>query len=169
MTLEADANTIAPVVAECWHCKITKPVNEFYLNYGRPRKRCKVCYAAHNREMRVKHADRRKISDAARPSGWSRSAREKWAVPERQRWDRYLFRTYGIRADRYDEILASQGGVCAICKCECNRQNSKRFCVDHDHATGVVRGLLCFQCNVGLGKFLDNAAILREAANYLEK
>lgn len=70
---------------------------------------------------------------------------------ERQR-DRWLLGKYGISAERYDEILTEQGGGCAIC----GGGPSKSFLyldVDHDHETGMVRGLLCRRCNTGLGYF----------------
>ena len=60
-------------------------------------------------------------------------------------------RLYGISVAIYNEMLASQGGVCGICKGEKIGGRSKHFHVDHDHETGVVRGLLCVSCNVHVG------------------
>jgi hypothetical protein len=68
---------------------------------------------------------------------------------------------YGISQDRYEEILGSQNGVCAICK------GLEPLVVDHNHATGVVRGLLCHACNRGLGQFKDNISTLQTAIDYL--
>lgn len=65
-----------------------------------------------------------------------------------------------------------QGGECAICDAEIPAVSEDRYlsaCVDHDHKTGKVRGLLCWDCNVGLGKFLDNPDLLVSAAEYLRK
>jgi hypothetical protein len=56
-------------------------------------------------------------------------------------------RRYGIGAAEFDELDAQQGGVCAIC----GRESPEH--VDHDHETGKVRGILCFNCNGGLGQF----------------
>jgi endogenous inhibitor of DNA gyrase (YacG/DUF329 family) len=58
---------------------------------------------------------------------------------------------YGITVDDYDHMFALQGGVCAICKDVCG--TGRRLCVDHDHNTGRVRGLLCMSCNQKLGWF----------------
>jgi len=58
-----------------------------------------------------------------------------------------------------------QGG-CAICK---RNDHVEDLFVDHDHATGMIRGLLCRRCNTGLGFFKDNPAALREAAKYVEE
>lgn len=66
---------------------------------------------------------------------------------------------YGITVEEYDRRMAEQGGVCGICgQPERLRQN---LAVDHDHDTGAIRGLLCFDCNVGLGKlerYIDRAS-----------
>lgn len=93
----------------------------------------------------------------------------------------HILRTYGITQDQYDALYAEQEGRCAICGCDDemmtipngsrNRQ-ARRFShlyVDHDHRTGKVRGLLCQDCNLGLGAFKDNGIILRTAAAYLRK
>nr|WP_246215170.1 endonuclease VII domain-containing protein [Modestobacter muralis] len=59
-------------------------------------------------------------------------------------------------------MLADQGGLCGLCRA------APAAHVDHDHATGAVRDLLCFNCNGGLGQFKDDPALLRAAARYLE-
>ncbi len=59
-------------------------------------------------------------------------------------------------------MLASQDGLCAICRCAPAEH------VDHDHETGAVRALLCFGCNGGLGQFRDEPDVLRAAAEYVE-
>lgn len=60
-------------------------------------------------------------------------------------------------------MLAAQGGLCAVC------QEALAVHVDHDHATGAVRDLLCFNCNGGLGQFRDDPELLRAAAAYVER
>jgi hypothetical protein len=62
-----------------------------------------------------------------------------------------------------DVMLEAQGGVCAIC------QAAPAAHVDHDHETGAVRALLCFNCNGGLGQFKDDPEVLRAAADYVEE
>ena len=64
----------------------------------------------------------------------------------------------------YQEMYHSQEGCCAICR----KQQERAFDVDHNHATGEVRGLLCTNCNRMLGHAGDSAANLRAAADYLE-
>jgi len=72
-------------------------------------------------------------------------------------------RRYGITRERFDALFAIQKGLCAICSVE------SAGCVDHDHSTGNIRGLLCMHCNAGLGLFQDDVRILLHAANYLRK
>lgn len=77
-----------------------------------------------------------------------------------------LKRLYDVSPEQYDEMFAKQNGVCAICGLP---ETGKReyLCVDHDHASGRVRGLLCHDCNIGLGKFKDDATRLNKAIWYL--
>lgn len=86
---------------------------------------------------------------------------------------RYRQRVYGLSHDEYTAMVEVQDGRCAICRQEPVRksQYGTRYPlhVDHDHTTGQVRGLLCFSCNAGLGKFRDDPERLRAAASYLER
>jgi hypothetical protein len=77
-----------------------------------------------------------------------------------------LQKKYGISQAQWQEMYAKQGGVCAICGC---RQRYQALAVDHCHKTGKVRGLLCVQCNRGLGRFFDSPVRLRKAADYIER
>ena len=75
---------------------------------------------------------------------------------------------YGIDQTDYTEIFEKQGRRCAICKSSTPKRKSQRwFCIDHDHNTGEVRGLLCNDCNVAIGRFDDSVEILESARNYL--
>jgi len=69
--------------------------------------------------------------------------------PEKAR-DSVLRAIYGVGATEYDRLLLNQNGRCAICGTTepSNWAKRKRFCIDHDHVTGVVRGLLCGRCNL---------------------
>lgn len=72
---------------------------------------------------------------------------------------------YGLTEEDYDRLVASQDGACAICRRE--PPEGTNLAVDHSHADGRVRGLLCGPCNVGLGMFRDDPALLRAAIDYL--
>lgn len=72
---------------------------------------------------------------------------------------------YGITIDDYDALHAMQDGKCAICE----RSSRRRLHVDHDHVTGLVRGLLCNSCNLALGQLGDDHERVRRAADYLKR
>jgi hypothetical protein len=74
---------------------------------------------------------------------------------------------YGILQEDYDALLASQNGHCAICGGDRFDKRRKALGVDHDHLTGVVRGLLCRSCNLAIGLLRDDPALLRAALDYL--
>ena len=82
-----------------------------------------------------------------------------------------LKRYYGLSLNDYAEMYRLQNGVCAICKCpeaEKDRHGNVRvLAVDHCHATGAVRKLLCYACNSMLGQAKDNQKVLLAAAEYL--
>jgi DNA repair exonuclease SbcCD ATPase subunit len=78
---------------------------------------------------------------------------------------------YGLTVEEYAKLLEKQGYACAICGTPHYDENGKRLSIDHNHAKGfkAVRGLLCANCNFGLGLFKDSPTILRAAAEYLEQ
>jgi hypothetical protein len=88
-----------------------------------------------------------------------------------RRRERHLLKKYGLTKEAYEDLYRAQSGCCAIC--------GETFIsatlthgwptVDHDHATGAVRGLLCDLCNKGLGQFKDSPALLTSARTYLER
>jgi hypothetical protein len=125
----------------CRTCQVDKPLSEFYLTpAGNPRKECKVCVCARVKQHYRKDPTKHKNT--------------------------VLKINYGITLAEYDAIFVLQGGRCAICKESCPTQ--RELAVDHDHVTGEVRGLLCTQCNNGLGRFKESPALLRKAADYLD-
>lgn len=73
---------------------------------------------------------------------------------------------YDLSEAEYMEKIAEQKNLCAIC----GKKDERRvLCVDHDHKTGKVRGLLCNNCNIGLGNLRDDPQILQSAIGYLKK
>ncbi len=81
-----------------------------------------------------------------------------WAIAKR----------YGLSAEKWNDIFEQQKGRCALCDNEFDVNKSKFIQVDHCHSTGVIRGLLCTKCNVGLGAFGDSPEMLLKAIQYLE-
>lgn len=72
-------------------------------------------------------------------------------------------RKYGLTSEEYHGLVAQSGGKCSICK-----ESFEKPYIDHDHATGRVRGVLCFHCNTVLGHAKDSVEVLRNAVRYLE-
>lgn len=81
---------------------------------------------------------------------------------------------YGITPEQYSELFHEQNGRCSICGNEETARHNRskeiqKLAVDHCHTTGKVRGLLCMDCNRGLGKFHDDPERLQKAIEYLTK
>jgi hypothetical protein len=73
-------------------------------------------------------------------------------------------RVHGVSKKEFDDMYESQGGRCPICDYMISKDNMK---IDHDHGTMEVRGLLCSNCNVGIGMLKDDTDILAAAIRYL--
>lgn len=85
-----------------------------------------------------------------------------------------LMRFYGITPEEYDAMLAAQDGVCAICRrpestIDYRSKKPQRLAVDHCHVTKAIRGLLCANCNRGLGGLKHDQDVLRAAIRYLDR
>lgn len=123
----------------CADCKTWKPLDEFPRNKNCKDGRHPYCKPCHNA---------RGTETKQRLYGGSRHY--------------HLMHRYRIGASDVESMIAAQGGVCAICG------RTKPEHVDHDHATKRVRGILCFNCNGGLGQFDDDVDRLVGAIAYLE-
>jgi DNA-directed RNA polymerase subunit RPC12/RpoP len=98
-------------------------------------------------------------------------AKERYATKLRfnttdEKRSRHLKTKYRLTLDDYNALLIRQGYVCAICGQD---DNGRELSVDHCHSTNKVRGLLCHNCNVGIGHFKDNQNLLLLAIDYLRK
>ena len=117
---------------------------------------CKICQRASGRRYGKSAAGKR--------------AHRRWKEknPEKFRFihnRNKIKRRYGITLEEREAMREAQGGVCAICQ---RTSGNGGLVVDHDHSTGIVRGLLCHNCSLSLGKYEDNPAWLRAAIEYLE-
>lgn len=81
----------------------------------------------------------------------------------------HVRRKYGLSREAYTQLVERAGGVCMICGGVQTIRGKTELAVDHDHATGEVRGLLCYHCNAGIGHFRDDPELLARAIRYLEK
>lgn len=99
-------------------------------------------------------------ADVAR---WIRENPERFARNQRRA---VLKRSYGLTEDDVDRMLAAQNGKCPICRIRITAENLN---VDHDHATGRVRSILCDRCNRTIGLLGDDPAVVRSAIRYLAR
>ncbi len=130
---------VPPGMKYCANCGETKPVSEFGQNRANKSGLAYYCKPCHNKVMA---ANKQKIHGSTRSY--------------------HLKRRYGLTAEDVAERQMLQLRRCLICLKEAALH------VDHDHACGNLRGLLCFSCNNGLGQFKDDPDTLRKAADYLE-
>lgn len=142
----------------CKECGQEKSVSEFYKDSKMQdgyRSNCKECHRGVERlRWQGNYTEAPKLPPKPRPG----------RDPEKKRLANrksHLRINYGITIEEYDGMLLVQNGRCAIC-CE-----EKSLVVDHCHANGHVRGLLCGECNKGLGLFRDNPEFLESAIVYL--
>ena len=142
---------------QCSICREKKELNEFPFQNKKLNKimsACKVCKSIIQKDKRKKLGEIQKEKDRIlyqknkeHRVNYAREYRVKY--PERTRATN-LKQKYGITQNDYDKTLNIQNNKCAICERDMN-EYGKIFCVDHNHTTGKVRGLLCDPCNYGLG------------------
>ena len=135
----------------CTGCQEVKPLTDFWPDRRRKSglmARCKVCKTKDCRIWRQRNPDN--------------DRKRYWANRQKER-ERHLVRKYGVTQADYDRMFSEQGGACGVCK----KTQDRAFDVDHDHATGNVRGLLCTSCNRMIGHAGDSADNLEAAAHYL--
>jgi Recombination endonuclease VII len=136
----------------CSKCKEVKSLNEYYKNKNEHIGHSYSCKSCEEKYKKNKYATdfeyRLKIRN------YSRNYMKKYKII--------------INNDYIDNIFNTQNGRCAICgKHQSELKNS--LCVDHDHITNNLRGLLCTKCNLAIGNLEDNIESLKAAIVYLEK
>lgn len=119
-----------------------------------------------SRERARNWAKENKVRHTQLKRAWSKRNVEKVSLSHRlAQWKRKGIKNASI--ELYDRYSKDQGGVCAICL---NPPTDRRLALDHDHSTGLVRGLLCERCNVALGGFefiKNNAERFARTLEYL--
>lgn len=154
----------------CIDCNVPLPYTGKYRG-----KRCRDCATIADKESSnnwYRNLDpERKAKRRERSTEYARN----WRIKNPDRYmDRVLRREFGITFSDFKETYDKQNGKCAICLEKLpddfmRSKSRKGVHIDHDHVTDVVRGILCFRCNIGLGSFRDSPEFLRSAALYLEK
>lgn len=127
----------------CSKCKIKKPESDFYKNH----RNCKICHKEIVTIYKQKNTLKVALSDRKHK----------------------ISKKYNVSIDDYNLMLTTQNGKCAICGSDSiGRKGAKYFNIDHCHTTGKVRGLLCHNCNIILGKIKDSRDWLKNAIKYLD-
>ncbi len=172
------------VEKKCSTCQRLLPASAFAANKSRPdglQACCRECaaeayrsrQAARGKTVRVKapagHKHCRGCGEVKPHSEWHRKNSAPDGLASRCKACKaaagpagHLRRKYGITEGERDEMISSQKGLCVICLSAPAAQ------VDHCHETGKVRGVLCFNCNVGIGLLGDDPGTMRRAIAYLE-
>jgi len=145
----------------CSKCGVVKPESEFNRrarNERGLRSQCKQCASKYTKE---------RYSNPILKERRHRKQRQYTANNRYKIKVKRLIKKYGITLLEYTEKLNLQDGCCAICGTKL--YGDKTTHLDHDHITGKLRGILCWNCNGGLGNFMDDTERLKAAIVYLEK
>jgi len=127
----------------CTNCKIEKPYSEFYKHRVTSYQSwCKKCMVANNKSHKNKNREQARQLN-------KRNKRHS---------------RYGLTDEQYKALETSHNG-CRICGGL--NESGRALHIDHDHETGIVRGLLCHNCNTGLGKFKEDTELMLKAIEYL--
>ena len=164
---------------KCGACLRMLTVDNFYFRKkgrqaGARITRCKACTYGIASNWNKENPDARKSTvfkyDEAhreRNREYCRKRRSKQTDDEKRA--PHLKRMFGITISGYNELLLRQGGTCALCPATTARPSGGYLCVDHDHTTGAIRGLLCAMCNTAIGLLGDDPKRIREAADYVDR
>ena len=144
-----------PAEKKCTLCGVVKPTSEFYTHAQKPNcfhSRCKTC--SNNKAI---------------------ESRRKKPLTVLQNKIYTLKYVYKMTWEQYQTMMSSQAGACAVCHQQFEmdgvhgRVGKNKPCVDHNHKTGQVRGIICGQCNRGIGFLGDDVERVRSALTYLER
>lgn len=149
-------------VKACSNCKLKLSSTNFWSSSNKRGGRgktlnaqCKACRTIKQRAYRLKNREKH--------LQWMRDYHKENKIAFA---NNRLLRKYGITYDEKIELMEQQGFECAICYADLS--NVSEAFVDHDHTSGKVRGILCSNCNSGLGFFKDQVELMINAGVYLD-
>ena len=144
-----------------WRKNNPDKIKQYYQNWKKknPQKRDRKAY---QKEWAKQNPEKIKLYGKR----WRDKNKEYNSWRQRQYQLKY---SYGLTEAEYQELLVSQDFRCGICGTKTPTGKWKVFAVDHCHQTNKVRGLLCNECNRGMGLLKDSVDILQKAIAYLEK
>ncbi len=156
---------------KCTKCKQIKFVTEFYHNKSSKDGLCYQCKKCHNKttidwdknnkekRKEIKRRWREKNRDELK-----KYSKEHYESNKDYYRDWHLKKHYNISLQDYEKMVEIQNSCCAICKCTC-----KNLVIDHCHNTGLIRELLCNNCNTGIGLLKNDTEIFLNAIHYIKK
>ena len=147
---------------KCPHCKIGKPPESYGPDKSQTSGRkswCKSCLAIATRQQLKRRLE-------ADPGGFGLRWRLQKRIYDR---NRIIRKRCNADPEQVSKLLSAQAGLCAICMKPESDPRKTVLSIDHDHSTGVIRGMLCDACNRGLGLFRDRIDLLVSAAEYLTR
>lgn len=157
----------------CRECKTEKSLSEFHIDRtlrDGHRAKCKECTSKHCKKYfkDLPPEEKKKRLEATRK--W----REKNPEAYKRSYINSSIKKKGLETEEYEKLQKIQNDVCAICikpqvYCSGKSGEPDRLCIDHDHSTGFIRGLLCHICNKGIGCFCDSPKIMLSGVKYLCK
>ena len=157
---------------KCSVCKEDKKLADYHntrASKDGKASRCKSCTAeAQWKYYRENDEAREKIKARERKRYHEEDEEAREKRKERARRN-HIYKKYGLTIEQFDEMNADQNGKCAICGGVDTRGPSHKLSIDHCHTTGNIRGLLCNNCNRGLGLLGDTKEALEKALFYLTK
>jgi hypothetical protein len=140
----------------CSGCGERKLVSEF--SKGGQYRNCRPCTAAYAKEWRARDGNLDRVREGQRRT-YARHS-QKYGI-------RMLKTKFGVTEDDFNSMFERQAGRCACCGRH-QTEFKRRLSVDHDHQTGVVRGLLCSGCNTAIGQVRENTDVLKSMIDYLQ-
>lgn len=127
----------------CAACKQTKTRRDFHMDRSKKSGVCSTC-----KECAIKRTAEKYRRSKSEPNS-------------------KILQDFGITAQQKTDLLQFQGNVCAICGSNIPKTAKKTWSLDHCHATGEIRGVLCSPCNSALGNVSDSKEVLLSMINYL--
>jgi hypothetical protein len=145
-------------IIKCVCCKKQKQESEFNYFHGRRNKQCKDCRQYHNNHY------------AQNMDGKKEKAKifyqENKKIFRERAFKRNLKSKYSLSAEDYIKMIEQQQNKCLICENEFSKKTFNHPCVDHNHETGKIRGILCRKCNLSIS-YIENPDFLQKALQYL--
>lgn len=170
----------------CRVCLVDKDISEYYWDNKRHKARshrCKGCTKEYVRRHKREHIEHYKQTHSAyyqknkvRIAEMDKLRRPAHPRPrrtpqdhKRTQWSGFLRRYHRMTVAAYDALVLRQEGRCAICQRAPTEDMSRRpLYIDHDHATGKTRALLCYRCNSAIGFFEEDEQVMLAAIQYLK-